>query len=83
VTTKFHLKKQDRFPKESINDVINNPSKTGTSVNRATGNPATAFFDENGAYVVKDDVTDSLVQISDKTDPNWKVDPEIKMSDDF
>lgn len=35
--------------------------------------PATAYFDANGHYVVRNDVTRAIVQVSNRNDPNWIV----------
>ena len=67
------------WTEEAIEAVMNNPSQVGTAINRATGNAATAFFDEGGAYVVKDNVTNEIIQISNKNDLNWIMDSSIKI----
>jgi hypothetical protein len=70
---------------ESIDEVIQKPNQTGTSVNRANGNDATAYFRKDGHYVVIDDTTNEVVQISDTNRKigsgpgNWKVDRDIKV----
>ncbi len=62
-----------------IDDTIANPTRTvetrdtrwnpdGTKNN----DPATAYYDADGNYVIKNDVTGDIVQVSDKTDPDWK-----------
>jgi RHS repeat-associated protein len=61
----------------SINALINAPSRIGTSVNRVNGNAATAYFDDAGAYIVRDDITGNLVQMSNRFDPEWIVDSAI------
>ena len=33
--------------------------------------PATAFIRSDSSYVVRNDRTGEVVQISDRTDPNW------------
>lgn len=33
--------------------------------------PATAYIDAAGNYVVRNDVTGDIVQVSDRFDPNW------------
>ena len=33
--------------------------------------PATAYYSRRGGYVVRNDRTGDIVQISDRTDPNW------------
>ncbi len=62
---------------ESIHFLINNPFTTRIASNRATGNAATAFFHADGSYIVRDDVTGVIVQISDRLDPNWIPDATI------
>lgn len=44
------------------------------AVNRATGNAATAYFTSSGAYVVIDNITKEIVQISNRYDPYWVID---------
>ena len=36
--------------------------------------PATVFYGKRGGYVVRNDRTGDIVQISDRTNPNW-IDP--------
>ncbi len=64
------------WTKNSINKTLKEPFATRTSVNRATGNNATVFYSKDGSYVIKDDITDEIIQISDKTAP-WLPDKEI------
>ena len=40
-------------------------------------NSATVYYTEEGAYVIVDDVTHEVVQISDKNDSNWLPDSTI------
>jgi len=47
--------------------------------NKATGNVATAYFTSSGAYVVIDNVTKEIIQISNINDPNWVVDKTIQL----
>ena len=49
------------------------------ALNKATGNVATAYFTSSGAYVVIDNVTKEIVQLSNINDPNWVVDATIKL----
>ncbi len=64
---------------EAVEEVIVNPSAVGATVNRATGNAATAFFDKAGSYIVKDNITNDIIQISNRNDAHWVVDPAIKI----
>jgi len=49
------------------------------AVNRATGKAATAYFTSTGAYVVIENASKEIVQISDRFDKNWIVDASIKL----
>lgn len=67
------------WTKQDVSDVVNNPAKTAATRDtrhRADGSrendPATAYIDNNGAYVVRNDVTGEIVQISNRNDPNWQ-----------
>jgi RHS repeat-associated protein len=61
-----------------IQKVINKAHTTRKATNRATGNPATAYFTKDGAYVVVDDVTKEIVQVSNRIDiKNWIPDGTI------
>jgi len=61
----------------SIDDVVNNYVHKSKTINKANDNPATAYFDKNGHYVVRDDVTGEIVQMSNRYNPNWKPDSSI------
>ena len=50
------------WTQQAINETVNNPFTTRVSSNLKTGNPATAFFNKNGSYIVRDNVTGELVQ---------------------
>jgi filamentous hemagglutinin len=64
---------------DSLEGVIANPSKTvvtkdtrfdpisGTRLN----DPATGYVAKDGSYVVRNDRTGAIVQVSDKNDKNW------------
>jgi RHS repeat-associated protein len=60
-----------------IHEVVNNPFTTRVARNRATENLATAFFTKEGFYVVKDNLTNEIIQISNRLDPNWIPDATI------
>ena len=67
------------WTEELIGDTIDNPYTTRGSINKATGNPATVFYTEQGSYVIVDDVTNEIVQISDNINPqNWIPDTSIE-----
>jgi Colicin E5 ribonuclease domain len=65
------------WTKSLIHNTINNPFATRAATNRATGNAATAFFEKSGSYVVKDNVTNQVIQISNKLDSKWIPDATI------
>ncbi len=82
--TKFGEKIQGQldqrgWSRESVEDTIANADHTvetrdtrhnpdGTQNN----DPATAFINADGSYVVRNDRTGDIVQISDRNDPAWK-----------
>lgn len=53
------------WSQDTIDELVNNPYTTREAVNKATGNKATAYFRRDGHYVVRDDVTGNIVQMSD------------------
>ena len=67
------------WSRESVEDLINNPSRTvatrdtrhlpGGGRNDA---PATGYINRSGGYVVRNDETGDIVQVSNLNDPNWK-----------
>jgi len=80
---KFNQLTSRGWNQSSIDDVVRNSVHQSSTVNRANGNPATAYFRSDGHYVVRDNVTGDLVQMSDTnlrvgTRPeDWKVDDAI------
>ena len=71
-----HIKK-GHWSKEQIVNVINNPSQMGTSINRYTGNECLVYFNEKGGYVVVDNVTGKIVQISQYDMSDFIIDKDI------
>lgn len=63
---------------QDVDDVLNNPHVVRPATNRATGNAATAYFRPDCHYVVRDDVTTDIIQISNRNDANWVLDPSIQ-----
>lgn len=61
----------------SINETIENPFTTRSALNKATGNPATAYYNQDGSYAVRDNLTREVIQISDKSKPGWIPDSTI------
>lgn len=74
---KFNQLKQRGWTKESINDLVNNPYTTRKSINQATGNKATVYYTKDGNYIIRDDVTGALVQMTNKNVTNWAPDKMI------
>ncbi len=62
---KFNQLTSRGWTRQSIHDLVNNPYTTRQAVNKANNNPATAYFRNDGHYVVRDDVTGQLIQMSD------------------
>ena len=57
---------------QKIADTINNPVKIKKSINKYTGNEAIAYYINDIHYVVRDEVTKKIIQISDFSKKNWK-----------
>ena len=62
----------------SVDDTISNPSSTSPATNKATGGDVTAYFNPDGSYVVVDNSTQQVIQVSDRNDPDWVPDNSIK-----
>jgi RHS repeat-associated protein len=60
-----------------IDDAIAHPNRVAPAINKATGGEATAYFTAEDAYVVRDNVTKKIIQISDRFDPEWVPDSTI------
>lgn len=56
-----------------INQVINSLAKTLPSPrgNLSTNNNATIYYRNDGHYIILDDVTGDIIQVSDTNDANW------------
>lgn len=59
------------WTKESVEQTIKNPDKNAQAIDRRGGlnEPATAYFDKSGHYVVRNNKTGEVIQISNKNDP--------------
>lgn len=57
-----------------IADTINNPVKTGMSVNKYTGNSVTVYYIDDVHYVAVDDVTGKVIQVADLNKADWVFD---------
>lgn len=62
---------------EIIDSTIASPYATSSALNKATGRHATAFFNKDGSYVVRDNKTFEIIQVSNRNDPQWVPDPTI------
>jgi len=62
---------------DSAQDVVRNPYTTRNALDKATGNPATAYYNKAGDYIVRNDVTGQLVQASRFGDIKWHPDSSI------
>jgi len=57
--------------------LMHSPYTTRVSFNKADQTPATAYYTKDGAYVVVDDATHQVLQVSDINDPGWIPDSSI------
>ncbi len=65
------------WTKDSVTDTVDDAFTTRKAANRATGNSATVYYNKDGSHVIVDDITNEIVQVSDKFDVNWKPDDSI------
>lgn len=66
------------WSEELLNNTVDNLYTIRISMNKATGNPATVFYTQRGSYVIVDDITKQIVQISDNINPStWVPDTSI------
>lgn len=70
------------WTENSVNAVVGQPSRTvpthdtrWTRAGTRMSDPATAYFDNTGNYVVVNDRTNEVVQISNRNDPTWRWTP--------
>jgi len=61
-----------------IDDTISQPHATSAATNKATGGSATAYFRNDGSYVVRDNASGTIIQVSDRMDPTWIPDSTIQ-----
>lgn len=66
------------WTKELVQDAVDSPVRTvaTTDTRHLAGggkmaDPATAYYSRTGGYVVRNDKTGDIVQVSDKADANW------------
>lgn len=70
------------WTEDLIRNTVDYPYTIRTSVNKATGNAATVFYTQQGSYVIVDDVTKAIVQISDNINPStWA--PDLSIVDPY
>jgi len=59
-----------------IQDVLDNPVDTAPALDKTSGNsdgePATNYYAKDGYYVVRNNRTGKIVQVSNRNDPDWK-----------
>ncbi|MCL6457767.1 MAG: hypothetical protein K6T85_07155 [Gorillibacterium sp.] len=66
-----------RWTNDSVKGTVSDYYTTRSATNRATGNPATVYYNKDGSYIIVDNVTNELVQVSNKIDSNWTPDSSI------
>jgi len=57
------------WTKSQVEETIKNASTTAKTTFKETGNSATAYINKDGSYVVVENATQKIIQISDKTRP--------------
>jgi hypothetical protein len=70
------------WTQSDINDVLNNPAQIAKTqdtrnnplINGRNNQPATVYYRSDGHYVVKNDITGEIIQVSKRSDSKW-IDP--------
>ncbi|MCP5467926.1 MAG: hypothetical protein H7A32_01490 [Deltaproteobacteria bacterium] len=65
------------WTKKSIENTKDNPFAIREALNKANNNKATAYFNKDGSYIVVDQVDKSIIQVSNRLDPEWIPDSSI------
>ena len=65
------------WTEQTVQQTVRYSRITREATNLANNNPATAFFNRDGSYVVIDNITRVVIQVSNRFDPNWIPDPSI------
>lgn len=66
------------WTENAVRDTVSNPYTKRVSINKATGNPSTVYYNKTVRYVIIDDVTNAIVQVSDNVNPSaWAPDPSL------
>ena len=73
---------QRGWTESTVRSTVSNPYTTRVSTNLATGNAATVYYNNAGAYVIIDDVTNAVVQVSDSVNPLTWV-PDVNIIDPY
>ena len=69
---------QRGWTENSVRNTVNSPYAIRASINKATGNSATVYYTKKGSYIIIDDVTNAIVQVSDNISPStWIPDTGI------
>ncbi|WP_412070842.1 colicin E5-related ribonuclease [Paenibacillus larvae] len=69
---------QRGWTKDTIQNTIDKPYTTRQGTNRTTGNKTIVYYNQNGSHVIVDNDTGKVIQVSDRTNPNWKPDSSIQ-----
>ncbi|MGH3874387.1 MAG: colicin E5-related ribonuclease [Pseudonocardiaceae bacterium] len=64
---------------ETVDETIRNPHRTVETIDERrrkdgtrNNDPATAYLNDDDSYVVRNNKTGDIVQVSDRTDPDWR-----------
>ncbi|MGI8690094.1 MAG: colicin E5-related ribonuclease [Thermomicrobiales bacterium] len=72
VTPKIAEQMADRgWTGDDINNVANNPVDQHPAINKTSNDPATAYYGSDGHYIVVNDNTGEVIQISNRNKPDW------------
>jgi len=78
-STKLNNQMEERgWTQDAVMNTVDNPYTTRVSINKATGKSATVYYTKQGSYVVVDDTSKVIIQVSDNINPStWAPDTSI------
>jgi hypothetical protein len=79
----YGKKIQGQIPKRGwsdalIDETISSPRHVSPALNKGTQAPATAYFRQDGSYIVRENASGRIIQVSDRFKPNWAPDSTIQ-----
>lgn len=56
---------------DEIEVVLDHPAEIAQTIWRETGQAATVYYQSDGHYLIRNNFTNEIFQLSNRNDPNW------------